>query len=171
MQPSHESKTRDGTSGSIRLRRVEPRDLGLLYEIQAQPDGNDMAGTKPRPREAFFAAWEKHFTDPGVSGWVIERHAGDAAEIVGSISRFVADGHDSMGYWIAQDHWGKGIASRALTLFLAQETCRPLHATTAKNNAASRKILERCGFECLGFRFGEETERYLPRDIADFVLR
>ena len=159
-----------GQSG-VRLRRVEPRDLSILYEIQAQSEGNEMAGTKPRTREAFFEVWDKHFTDPGVGGWVIELESSGVSEVVGSIARFVAEGRDCVGYWLARAHWGKGIASRALELFLAQEVRRPLHATTAENNVASRKILERCGFECVGFRFGEETERYLAREIVDFVLR
>lgn len=164
-------KSGPSSSWKIQLRRVEPRDLGRLYEIQAQPEGNELAGTKPRTREAFFAVWDKHLTDPDINGWVIELESNDVAEVVGSIARFVADGHDCVGYWLAQEHWGKGIASRALEQFLALEPRRPLHATAAKNNAASRKILERGGFECVGFRFGEETERYLAREIVDFVLR
>jgi RimJ/RimL family protein N-acetyltransferase len=155
----------------VRLRRVEPRDLGILYEIQAQPEGNEMAGTKPRTREAFFAVWDKHFADPGVSGWVIELESSGVPEIVGSVASFVAEGRHCVGYWLAQAHWGKGIASQALTLFLALEVQRPLHATAAESNVASRKILEHCGFECVGSRFGEETERYLARKIVDFVLR
>ena len=91
-------------------------------------------------------------------------------EIVGTIARFQAEGHDSVGYWIARRHWGKGIASQALAMFLAEEPRRPLHATTARTNAASRHILEKHGFRCTGFRMGEETDRYLAREIADFVL-
>jgi len=91
-------------------------------------------------------------------------------EIVGSIARFQADGHDCVGYWIARAHWGKGVASRALTMFLGEERRRPLHATAARTNAPSHRILEKCGFRCVGFRMGEETERFVAREIADFVL-
>ena len=143
-----------------------PADLPALFEIQSDPGGNAMAGTKPRTREAFFAAWERIFTDPDVNSRVIELDA----VIVGSIGRFEADGHDCVGYWIARAHWGKGVASRALTLFLAEEPRRPLHATTARANAPSRRILEKCGFRCTGTRMGEETERFVPTEIADYVL-
>jgi RimJ/RimL family protein N-acetyltransferase len=57
-----------------------------------------------------------------------------------------------------------------VALFLTEEPLRPLHATTARANARSRRILEKCGFRCTGFRMGEETERFVAREIADFVL-
>ena len=129
-----------------------------------------MAGTKPRTWEVFAAAWERNFADPGVNGRVIEIDGAGGREIIGSIARFQADGHDCVGYWIARAHWGKGVASHALRVFLSEEPRRPLHATTARTNAPSRHILEKCGFRCVGFRMGEETERYVAREIADFVL-
>ncbi|HRJ50036.1 MAG: GNAT family N-acetyltransferase [Phycisphaeraceae bacterium] len=154
----------------IRLRPVEPGDLPALFEFQTDPESNVMAGTKPRTREAFFAAWERHFTDPGVNPRVIEIHGEHGPVGVGSISRFVSDGLDCVGYWIARAHWGKGIASRALAMFLAEDLRRPLHATAATANAPSRRILEKCGFRCVGHRPGEETERFVAREIADYVL-
>ena len=155
---------------SLRLRPTTAHDLPALYEIQTDPESNDMAGTKPRNRDMFFAVWERHFVDPGINARVIEIDVGRGLELVGSIARFQADGHDAVGYWIARPHWGKGIASRALALFLAEDRRRPLHATTASTNAQSRRILERCGFRCVGLRMGEETERFVAREIADFVL-
>jgi len=156
--------------GSLRLRPTTAADLPALYEIQTDPESNHMAGTKPRTRGVFFAVWERHFVDPSINARVIEIDVGRGFELVGSIARFQADGHDAVGYWIARPHWGKGIASRALALFLAEDRRRPLRATTASTNAQSRRILERCGFRCVGLRMGEETERFVAREIADFVL-
>lgn len=157
-------------SAGIRLRRVVPGDLSLLFDIQLDPEGNEMAGTKPRNREAFFAAWELHLANPEINARVIEIDAERGAEIVGSISRFQADGQDAVGYWISRGHWGKGFASRALSMFLLEEPRRPLHATAAGTNAVSRRILEKCGFRCVGLRMGEETERFVSREIAEYVL-
>ncbi len=154
----------------LRLRPVVPGDLPVLFELQADPESNVMAGTKPRTREVFFAVWERIFADPGVNARVIEVSGERGVEIVGSISRFQAEGRDSVGYWIARAHWGKGVASRALALFLLEERRRPLHATAARSNAPSRRILEKNGFRCVGYRVGEETERFSAREIADFVL-
>jgi RimJ/RimL family protein N-acetyltransferase len=151
---------------AIRLRPTGPTDLPALFEIQTDPESNVMAGTKPRTREAFFEVWERIFADPDANARVIEFDG----VIVGSIGRFQADGLDCVGYWIARPHWGKGIASRALIMFLGEERRRPLHATTVRANAPSQRILEKCGFRCVGFRIGEETERFLAGEIADFVL-
>jgi len=155
----------------IRLRRVESRDLPALFEIQSEPEGNAMAGTKPRPCEVFFSVWEQHLVNPDINARLIEIDGAHGPEIVGNIACFQADGHDCVGYWIARAHWGKGYASRALELFLAEEPRRPLHATADRTNAPSHRILEKCGFRCVGFHMGEETERFLAREVADFVLK
>lgn len=161
----------------IRLRRTEPRDLPALFEMQSDPASNDMAGTKPRTREVFFGVWEKIFANPRLNSRVIESEVGGRAEVIGGISCFQVEEvagegeRDCVGYWIARGHWGKGAASRALGLFLKEEGRRPLHATTDRCNAASRRILEKHGFVCTGYRMGEETERFIAREIADYVLK
>lgn len=155
---------------TIRLRPTRAGDLPALFEFQCDPESNAMAGTKPRTREAFFAAWEGFLTNPNINGRVIETDGEGGPEIVGSIACFQADGHNAVGYWIARRHWGKGIASRALAMFLQEEPRRPLLATAASSHAASRHILEKCGFRLVGVRMGEETERFLAREIADYEL-
>lgn len=125
-----------------------------------------MAGTKPRSHDTYFEAWERNLADPSINSKVIELDG----EIVGSISRFQAEGRDCVGYWIAKPHWGRGIGSRALSMFLAEEFRRPLHATAARANTASHRILEKCGFRRSGSRMGEETDRYVACEIVDFVL-
>ncbi|MCE9619972.1 MAG: GNAT family N-acetyltransferase [Planctomycetes bacterium] len=154
----------------IRLRPTGPGDLPAIFEMQSDPESNEMAGTKPRTREVFFAAWERNLTDPGVNSRVIEIDGARGPETVGTINRFQADGHDCVGYLIARAHWGKGIASRALTMFLAEERRRPLHVTTDRGNAVSRHILEKNGFRFTGQRMGEETDRYIAREIVDYIL-
>lgn len=159
----------------LRLRPVQRTDLNTLYEMQSDPASNAMAGTKPRPREVFFAVWDLHFQNPKINGRVIEAEVGGAWQAVGSIACFQVPAHEGgelncVGYWIARAWWGRGVASRALPLFLEVESRRPLHATAASSNTASRRILERCGFRCVNLRMGEETDRYVAREVAEFVL-
>lgn len=156
--------------GPLRLRPVTARDLDVMYQIQKNPECNAMAGTKPRTREGFFAIWDRIFADAAVRPRVIEVDGDRGPEIAGSISTFQADGHDCVGYWIARSHWGKGIGSRAVAMFLEEETRRPLYATAASSNAASRRILEKCGFRLLGLRMGEETERFMATEVAEYVV-
>ena len=62
----------DPRTCTIRLRPTAPGDLPALFELQTDAESNDMAGTKPRSREAFYAVWERIFDDPGVNSRVIE---------------------------------------------------------------------------------------------------
>ncbi len=79
---------------AIRLRPTGPADLPALFEMQLEPEGNVMAGTKPRTREVFYAAWERNFVDPGVNSHVIEIDGDHGPEVVGTVARFQAEGHD-----------------------------------------------------------------------------
>ncbi|MCC6429240.1 MAG: GNAT family N-acetyltransferase [Phycisphaerales bacterium] len=153
----------------IHLRPVEPRDIPTLFEQQCDPDSNQLAGTKPRTREVFQATWDRIFTDPTVIPRVIIG-ADNPDLILGAISCFQHEGRDNVGYMIARSHWGKGIASRALALFLKEVPRRPLHATTSRANAPSMHILQKYGFRLTGYEMGQETDRYIAREIARFVL-
>jgi len=92
---------------TVRIRRTEPRELPALFEMQSDPQSNEMAGTKPRTREVFFEVWKGHFANPSINSWVIEidgQPGEGGGEIVGGVSCFQADGRDCVGYWIARGH-------------------------------------------------------------------
>ena len=62
-----------------------------------------------------------------------------------------------VGYWIGKEHWGQGIASAALRLYLddvAQH--RPLLASVVEHNAGSRRVLEKAGFQFVGRELAED---------------
>jgi RimJ/RimL family protein N-acetyltransferase len=46
-------------------------------------------------------------------------------------------------------HWGRGIATAALSELIKLERARPLHAAAA-DNAGSIRVLEKCGFVVAG---------------------
>ncbi len=75
-----------------------------------------------------------------------------------------------VGYGLGRAHWGRGIASRALALLLAEVPHRPLYATVAASNAASIRVLEKHGFRIVERFMGEETERYLPCEEVTMTL-
>ncbi len=53
-----------------------------------------------------------------------------------------------LGYRVGQHHTGKGVAKKALKLFLKQEqNIKQVKAKTTTNNIASQKVLEKNGFE------------------------
>src|SRR5438105_15161874 len=93
---------RENRADGIRLRATRPGDLPALFEMQTDPEGNAMAGAKPRTREAFFAAWERNFTDPGVNSRVIELGGEQELEIIGNLARLQAEGRDHGGHCVAR---------------------------------------------------------------------
>ena len=146
------------------LREVVEDDLPLFFNFQLDPDANYMAAFTARDqtdREAFTAHWKKIVADPTT----INRTIVCDGQVAGSVSSYEESGKPEVTYWIGRPYWGKGIATRALTAFLAQaNTTRPIYARVAKDNLRSRRVLEKCGFQVIaetkGFANarGEEIE-------------
>lgn len=152
---------------NIRLRPVEAADLPRVFEMQLDPESNRMAATIARTREKFDVHWAKVLPDPAVTARVIL--VGD--ELVGLVSCFQRTGEDHVGYWIDRAWWGRGIASRALELLLTEVTRRPLIATAATSNAASLRVLQKCGFVVERVRLAPADERHPECEEATLVLR
>ena len=77
-------------------------------------------------------------------------------------------GDTLVGYWIGREYWGRGVASRALALFLMEVDERPLHAHVAAHNAGSIRVLEKCGFRVVRQQTIEESGGVR---IAEVILR
>lgn len=117
-------------------------DLPTLFEFQREPEANAMAAFPPRDRDAYMEHWHRVLSMESVVACTIR--LGDT--IVGSIGSFEADEKTLVGYWIGSAWWGRGIATRALEMFVAAQGERPLHAWVAKRNTGSIRVLEKCGF-------------------------
>jgi RimJ/RimL family protein N-acetyltransferase len=129
-------------TGAVLLRAVSELDVPVFFEQQRDPESNAMAAFPPREREAHSAHWAKIMADPisllrtilhddVVAGHIVSWNSSDGREV---------------GYWLGREFWGQGIATQALTLFLQEETTRPLVAHVAQHNIGSRRVLEKCGF-------------------------
>src|SRR5262245_43264810 len=117
------NETDPAVSGLVRLRNVEPDDLPRMYRMQLDPESNRLAVTTPRSAAAFEAHWAEALRDPGVTAKAILL----GGVLVGYVSCFRRDGRANVGYWVSREHWGKGIATRALRLLLLEVATRPLH--------------------------------------------
>jgi len=125
-----------------------------------------MAVMNPRDVRSFNEHWAKILADPEV---VAKAVLADGV-LVGYVSCFGLEGSDFVGYWIAREHWARGIASRALGLLLEQVPRRPLHARVAKQNVASIRVLERNGFVVTGYRRSPADDRYPTCEEALLTL-
>lgn len=129
----------------IELRDVEATDLALFFAHQSDPIGAAMAAFASRDKPAFVEHWAKLLRDETTLKKTIVL---DGA-VVGNIGSWSADGEREVGYWIDRAYWGRGIATAALTKFILLEQTRPLHAGAARHNAASLRVLQKCGFTLL----------------------
>jgi RimJ/RimL family protein N-acetyltransferase len=125
-----------------------------------------MAAVHPREQEAFDVHWARALNNPAVVTKAIVEHG----MLVGHICGFKVDGEDFVGYWIAKEHWGRGIATHALSLFLELVKARPIHARVARHNPASIRVLERNGFSLSGYQWSPGTERFIACEEAILVL-
>jgi RimJ/RimL family protein N-acetyltransferase len=136
----------------IALRPVQPGDLPLFFEHQRDPIAVAMVDFKSRDRAAFDQHWAKILADEtGLIRTIvvtsdISPEPSAKEHVAGNIVSWNSDGKREIGYWIDRAYWGRGIATGALSAFLRLEQTRPLYAGVAKHNAASLRVLQKCGF-------------------------
>jgi len=147
---------------TIRLRDVITSDLPIFFEQQLDPVATQMAAFPARDRKAFMAHWARIMADESnILKTILE---GD--RVTGNIVSWEHDGRREVGYWLGREFWGKGIATRALSLFLERVTARPLYAHVIKHNRASIRVLQKCGFTLIGEE-GDEVILILRENAAE----
>ena len=149
----------------IRLRDVIEADLPILFEHQRDPEATRMAAFPARDREAFLAHWKNNVLGDAA---VAKKTILFDGRVAGNIVSWEQGGKPLVGYWIAREFWGQGIATRALEAFLEVVPTRPLYADVAKHNRGSIRVLEKCGFRT----FDEHGEPSSPAadGIEDVVM-
>jgi len=154
--------------GEVQLRNIQPDDLAIFFEQQRDPDANYMAAftsKNPEDRAAFDAHWQRVLGNDAITKQTILYNEA----IAGHILQFEQFGEPGVSYWIGKSFWGKGIATRALQLFLEQIETRPLFARAAKDNAGSVRVLQKCGFEIVGEDKGFANAR--GAEIEEYILK
>ena len=151
----------------IVLREVTDDDLPIFFEQQLDPDANYMAAftsRDPTDRDAFMAHWARIRADETI----INRTVVYNGQVAGSVASFEDGGRREVTYWLGREFWGKGIATRALTALLNYQTTRPIYARAAKDNAASVRVLQKCGFVITGEDKGYANAR--GQEIEEYIL-
>ena len=153
---------------TLSLREISADDLPIFFEYELDEDARWMAAftsKDPADRVAFMAHWAKVLADPGVT---IRTILVDD-EVAGSVLVHGWFGEPEVSYWIGRAYWGRGVASRALALFLDEVPTRPLMARVAKDNLASLRVLEKCGFTRYGTDKGFANAR--GQEVEEIILR
>ncbi len=151
--------------------RLETARLVLSAPVPA--DGEEIAALLGDPRvgrslggvldhEAALQAlarWSGHWTAHGFGLWVARDRASGELVGRGGLSMFVVDGRAEVevGWAIAADRWGEGLASElgaaALAVADAPLGVRGVVSLTLHDNAASRRVMEK-----LGLRYERDVE-------------
>jgi RimJ/RimL family protein N-acetyltransferase len=145
------------------LRNVVESDLPIFFEHQRDPQASSMAVHPTREWDAFLSHWRQTILgNPANTARTILVDD----QVAGYVSSWEGDGKRLVAYWIGREHWGRGVARRALDEFLrSHEHHRPIHAYVARSNTRSIRVLEKCGFH----RVGEPAAG--PDEVAEILFR
>ncbi|PSL58232.1 RimJ/RimL family protein N-acetyltransferase [Saccharothrix carnea] len=152
----------------VALRPVEDTDLDALFEQMRDPESVRMAAftaEDPDDRAAFDAHMAKVRASPDTKLRAVTLDG----RLVGTISSFVMEGDTEITYWLDRSVWGRGVASRALALFLDVVAVRPLHARAASDNLGSLAVLRKAGFAVIGTEVSYASAR--DAEIEETILR
>ncbi|MFC4809016.1 GNAT family N-acetyltransferase [Paenibacillus sp. GCM10023250] len=152
----------------LTLRDVIEDDLSIFFEQQLDATANFMAAftaKDPSDKAAFKAHWAKILNNETIIKKTIIYHG----KVAGHVSSFEQFGEREVSYWIGREYWGKGVATEALSQFLRGIPIRPLYARAAKDNIASIRVLEKCGFEIEGEDKGYANSR--AEEVEEFILK
>ncbi|MZF88717.1 GNAT family N-acetyltransferase [Streptomyces sp. SID5643] len=148
-------------SEDVRLRDVVEDDLECLLAYEHDPEAVRRSRFTPRPRDAFLRHWKSRVLGDDT---VFVQAVTVGGEVAGSVVAWWEGDRRFLGYWLGRPYWGRGIGSRALTLFLEREHNRPLYADPADGNTGSVRLLEKHGFRRTG------TVRHGENEHVVFVL-
>ena len=154
-------------TANVVLRNVTEADIPIFFEIQLDPLANHIvASTVENPAD--FAAFTAKWTTILANDRITKQTVLVDGCVAGSVLCYEQCGKLAVGYWLAREYWGRGIATRALSEFLRSVKTRPLYARVAKDNRASLRVLEKCGFTITGEDKGFSNARGV--EVEEFVL-
>jgi RimJ/RimL family protein N-acetyltransferase len=152
----------------VKLRDIKEEDLPIFFVQQLDSTANYMAAftTKdPTDKVEFYNHWRKIIADDTITIKTILFNG----ITTGYVSNFEQFGEPVVSYWIGKEYWGQGIATKALSEFLEYIKIRPLYARAAKDNLASIRVLEKCGFKIISEDKGFSNAR--GKDVEEFILK
>ena len=156
----------------LTIRYQELRDAKRFFEILCHPDFLYF----PKPKNLRF---EKAFIRKSIEkrrkGLEYDFAVLQDGEIVGAAGLKV-DQHrkhiGEIGYFVAREHWGKGIAGRAVKLVeqfaFKRFGISRLEIVTLRANQASKRVARKCGYVWEGVQRGKQPHNGKLHDVDLF---
>lgn len=161
------------------LREIEETDEAGMYELDSDPEVHQYLGNKPvttieESRNA-IALIRRQYEENGTGRWaVIEKSEGRFIGWAGlKLYRDEINGHSNfleVGYRLIKKYWGKGYATEAAQTSVVygfeRLHAREIFGMADANNAASIKVLEKCGMTHTGNFMPDGTDHvwYVIKD-------
>ena len=140
------------------LQQVMPEDKQFIFEGLSHPQVIPFYGARYDSFEATKAQmdwYEKIYAEEtGISWKIVDR---DTAEKLGDISIYLYKSEHKkaeIGFWLLPQYWNRGFASEAMRVVV--DYCRNergihrLEAFVEEGNNASKRVLEKAGFDYEG---------------------
>lgn len=120
------------------------------------------------------------YTEKGAKNWIAMQREDEANAVyairshdylIGCINCRTDTGE--IGYWVGRRYWNRGLATCALRVLISalpDEMRRIVWAATLPDNAASRRVLQKCGFRFDGQVQTGARLRHLGTLLDRFVL-
>jgi|GEM_PF-3976362 len=145
-------------SDQFDLTRLLRRDVQPLVEILNDPVYAQMTSHIPYPYQTDDAQkWiamhtQDHEDDPAQVWAIRDRHSQKISGVIGLHDYEVSKKQIEVGYWVARDLWGQGMATSTLSVLMAHiqstlsDKVNQVIAHTFLNNRASERVLEKNNF-------------------------
>ncbi|MFD9485987.1 GNAT family N-acetyltransferase [Streptomyces sp. NPDC059991] len=151
---------------AVVLREVRDDDLPVFFTHMSDPESVRVAAfaaEDPTDRARFATHWARLRASDDLIRTVLAD-----GEVAGHAAVYGPPDHREVTYWVDRAHWGRGIATAALSALVGLVPQRPLHARAAADNTGSIRVLQKCGFEVVGHDRGFANAR--GAEIDEVVL-
>lgn len=158
----------------LRLRGIKPSDAEAMFPVLSDTTLMTWWSSAAHRDIAETRAYLTYTPDPdGMRSWAIT--LGDTDVAIGWVTVIRRrPGVNEIGYILARDHWGSGIArealERVLDFIFDEEGQRRVFADIDPDNRASRALVERLGFTQEGTLRAEWETHIGVRDTVIYGL-
>lgn len=138
------------TAVTLSIRPATADDEAFLWSLASDARVTKWVGDgTPWSREYFDTRFTQAMqggmtTQAGSTLWSVASL--ETGQPVALLTLTRTDAGVEVGYWVAPDHWGRGIAKQLVAIAIARSEGTELAARAHRDNAASRHVLERAGF-------------------------
>jgi RimJ/RimL family protein N-acetyltransferase len=150
------------------LRDVAEGDIPVFFAQQLDAAATRLAAFTARDAAdlaAFSARWARILSDGAITKKTIVLDG----QVAGYVASFERLGKPEVSYWLGREFWGQGLATRALAELLRALPTRPLYARVVHDNAASLRVLQKCGFVICGHDKSFSTSR--GAEVEEIILQ